>query len=151
MPARATIRITASSTTTDGQRPQHRSSERVGQFLERRVGTERAHHRLLRIQVLLECVLERLIAERIQRAEVVAHRRDVGLGSVRELSERDAVLAAFGEHVQRHVHQAGPRPQTGHTTLVHPRRCHQTYSIRPRGTCKLKRRGAPLSPESDDG
>ncbi len=61
---------------------------------------------------------------------MVAHRRDIGLSSIRQLSETHAILAAFSEQVQRSVHQSRPRPQTGLATLVHPRRFHATYSSR---------------------
>ena len=104
MPARATMRITARSRPPPASARIIGRSESIRQFLERRLGAQRVHRRLLRVEVLLESVLDRGVAERIQRAEVVAHRRNVGLGGIRELSERDPLLAAFSELVERNLH-----------------------------------------------
>src|SRR5579864_8779617 len=82
-------------------------------------------------------MLDRRLAEGVQRAEVVTHRRDVGPGSIRELSERHAVLAAFGDQVERRVQKPAPRPQTRLVTLVHSHGLHTHYSIRRLKTCQL--------------
>src|SRR5947199_4621544 len=60
---------------------------------------------------------------------MVAHRRDVGPSSLRQLAERHAIFAAFSDPFQRGVQQPGPRPQTGLATLVRSRSFHATYSI----------------------
>ena len=121
MPARATMRITSQVTTPHGQRAHHRSREGRRQRLERDVGAERANRLLLSVQIALERMLDRRVTERLQRAEVVAHRRDVGLSGIGQLPESHAFLAALGEQVQRGIHQSRPRPQTGFATLIHPR------------------------------
>jgi hypothetical protein len=58
---------------------------------------------------------------------VIAHRGNVGLSRTCQLPKTDAVFAPFREKIESRVHQSRPRPQTGFSTLINPRRFHPTY------------------------
>src|SRR6478672_10267643 len=75
-------------------------------------------------------MLNRRFTQRLQRAEVVAHRRDVGVSSIRERAESHAILAALSEQIQRSVQEPRLRPQAGLATLVCFHRRHRKDSIR---------------------
>jgi hypothetical protein len=107
-------------TTSFGQRADHRSNESGCQLLERRVGAQRAHGLLLSVQIPLESVFDRRVAQRFQGAEVVAHSRDVGVRSIGHLSERHTLLAVFGNQVQRGIHQSSPCSLACRAALVRP-------------------------------
>ena len=121
------MRMTSRSRPPHGERAHHRPREGQREIVERGLRAERAHRLLLGGQVTVERILDRSVAERLQRAEVVAHRRDIGLGGTRQLAESDAILAAFREQVQRSVQEARPCAQTGLATLVRSRRFHIDY------------------------
>jgi hypothetical protein len=108
-----------------GQGANDRATEGCRDLLDRGPGRERAHLRLLGVEVTLQRVLDRRIAERLQRPEVVADRRDIGPGGLRELAQHHAALPALGEQVQRGIQKPRTGPHAGLATLIGSRRFHR--------------------------
>src|SRR4051812_45513180 len=84
-------------TTPHRQRAHHWPSERCRHLLDGGSSGQRVHLRLLRGQVTLERVLDRRVAQRLQRAKVVTHGRDIRPGGFGELAQYNAVFSALGD------------------------------------------------------
>ena len=83
---------------------------------------------------------------------MVAHRRNVGPGGLRDVAEGHAVLPASSEQVQRSIHKLGLRSLTGLATpirfcLWHRELFNQTLKYTSSG-CALEAAGDPIDDET---
>jgi hypothetical protein len=68
----------------------------------------------------LQRVLDRRVAQRPERTEVVADGGDIGSGVVGDLTKRHAVLAAPSQHLQSRRQEQLPSAATRLATLIRP-------------------------------
>ena len=67
---------------------------------------------MLSVQIPFQRMLDGRVTKSLQRPEVVAHRRDVAFGGVRDLPERHAILAPLREEFQGGHQETVPRTLT---------------------------------------